>query len=572
MYSAVIPDGSPLGGCPIEARVDVTLDLVASGLDARFVEAGAALARAYNIVEKLIADLEGVTKALDRDAAARAVANMQRTAERLERLPQAMDARAQALATIEQAGKTVREQLLRVGRTLEFLRICGLNIKVAAGGRNGFSEFADAIFAKLDLSEKEIGGIRGELQELASVIPCVVEVDRALAAQCTILAADVPRRLAADALGLQAHLNGVAALSEGISAVARQIRAKLADALGAMQIGDITRQRLEHVATGYKMLVAAYPHDAPRSAADQAVEGHFLALLAAQLGETIDDFRHENQRLVESLRAIGPDVATMLAMQGDGGSHADGDAAFLDTLEHSVAEVSKVTTGLRDADSRSHALGSDTAMAVERLGHRLQVIHRVTGEVHNMAWNTDLRCYRMGREGNGLARIATEIRNFVGMLESISARIACDVGQLNASALAIAGSTSERVTGETLEQSLATIRDGALRMRENLSHLEADASLIASTLDEASVVVDCEKHFNKDLEAITRHFSSASLPLSEDDVGNEKHATPLLASMANIYTMAKERVIHQRMCHSMDESVMADAGPQIDDDMDDGLF
>lgn len=79
-----------------------------------------------------------MTKALDRDAAARAVANMQKTAERLERLPQAMDARAQALATIEQAGKTVREQLLRVGRTLEFLRICGLNIKAPPAAEMDF--------------------------------------------------------------------------------------------------------------------------------------------------------------------------------------------------------------------------------------------------------------------------------------------------------------------------------------------------------------------------------------------------------------------------------------------------
>ncbi|EIZ80628.1 methyl-accepting chemotaxis protein [Novosphingobium sp. Rr 2-17] len=567
MYSAAISDG-----CPIAVRVDATLDLVASGLDAHFVEAGTALARAYDIVEKLIADLEGVTDTLDCDAAARAVENMQMTAERLERLPQSMAARAEALATIEHAGMTVREQLVRVGRTLEFLRICGLNIKVAAGGRNGFAEFADAMFAKLDLSEKEISGIRSELQELASVIPRVVEVDRALAAQCAILAADVPRRLAADALGLQAHLNGVSALSEGISAVARQIRAKLGDALGAMQIGDITRQRLEHVATGYKMLVAAYPHDGPHSETDQAVEGHFLALLTAQLDETINDFRHENQRLVESLRAIGPDVAIMLAMQGDGGSHANGDAAFLDTLENSVAEVSKVTTGLRDADSRSHGLGSDTAMTVERLGQRLQVIHQVTGEVHNMAWNTDLRCYRMGREGNGLARVATEIRNFVRMLESISERVAFEVGKLNESALAIAGSTSKHVTGETLEQSLATIRDGALRMRENLSHLEADASLIGSILDDSAVAVDCEKHFAKDLEIISRHFCSLSLPMLSDEAEPAIHAAPLLDSMAQLYTMDKERVIHKKFSHSMDELGNADADPQLDDDLDDGLF
>lgn len=567
MYATVIPDA---GHAP--ARVDMVLDLVASGLDARFVDAGAALARAYDIVEKVIADLGGVADAIDRDAAARAVANMQQTAQRLERLPETMAARADALVTVEAAGKSVQAQILRVDRTLEFLRICGLNIKVAAGGRNGFSEFADAIFAKLDVSEKEISGIGRELSELISIIPSMNTIDRALAAECGVVIPGVPRRLAADALGLQEHLQGVAEVSEKISAVAHEIRAKLGDALGAIQIGDITRQRLEHVAAGYRLLIAEYPEGGLRAPSDQAVEGHVLALLSAQACEAIEDFRHESQRLVESLRAIVPEVVAMLALQNAGGPHAEGEAAFLDTLERSVAEVGKVTTGLRDADSRSHALGRETEITVKRLGDRLQIIHQVTSEVDNMAWNTDLRCYRMGREGNGLARIAAEIRSFVSTLTSISALVGSDVGRLNEAALAIAQSRSERVEGETLEQSLATIRDGAQRMRENLSHLEGDAGLVAKILDNAVDAVDCEATFKEQLDAIIAQFLTIARPLPDPETDLMVSAQPLLGQIAQLYTMAKERAIHQRFASLGGAANTTDAPAQIDEDLDDGLF
>ncbi|WP_404373675.1 hypothetical protein AB5I39_08490 [Sphingomonas sp. MMS24-J45] len=568
MYSATIPD---VGQAP--ASVDVALDLVANGLDARFVDAGAALARAYDIVEKVIAGLGGMTDALDREAATRAVANMQRTAERLERLPATMAARSDALATVEKAGKNVQDHIFRVGRTLEFLRICGLNIKVAAAGQNGFSEFADAIFVKLDVSESEIAAIGRELRHLVSLIPSVLTVDRTLAVECAVVVPNVPRRLAEDALGLQKHLDGVTTLSETIAAVARRIRGKLGDALGALQIGDITRQRLEHVATGYRMLLTVSGADREGDALDEVAEKHVLALLSAQTSDAIADFRLENQRLVDSLREIVPDVVDMLALHGDGGANTNGDAAFLETLEQRVAEVGKVTTGLRDADVRSHMLGQETAATVERLGQRLKIIHQVTNEVHNMAWNTDLRCYRIGRDGNGLARIAAEIRSFVGTLESISAQVAADVGRLETASRAIGRSQSDSGEEETLEQSLATIQNGARRMRENLSDFKDGAALVATILDEAVNAVDCETTFAASLDEIGERFQMIAQPQPEIEAELSEPAQALLNQIANLYTMAKERSVHHRFAPNS-ETIMTGGNPgsDDDDDEDDGLF
>jgi methyl-accepting chemotaxis protein len=297
-------------------------------------------------------------------------------------------------------------------------------------------------------------------------------------------------------------------------------------------------------------------------------------LLAAQAADAIDDFRQENRRLVQSLRAIGPDVAEMLALQTEGGSRGTGEAAFLQTLEKSVAEVGKVTTRLRDADSRSHALGAETATTVKGLGHRLQIIHQVTNEVHNMAWNTDLRCYHMGREGNGLARVAAEIRSFVSTLETISKLVASAVGRLNEAAQSIAAqSENQQATGETLGQSLETIREGARRISENLSNLDGDAGLVAKILSEAADAVDCEATFADSLDAIAQEFSRIARPATDLDAETSALAQGLLVPIAKLYTMAKERAIHQRFAPTdAGAGVTENASPPLEDDDDDGLF
>ncbi len=142
------------------SSVQATLSMLASGLDARFVQAGTALAGAYEIIERLIGSLEGVTNALDREAADAAVENMRLTADRLTQLPAIQQDRHRDLGAIREASKALCDQLAQVNRTLSFLRICGLNIKVAAAGAEEFSGFADNMFVRLDLGEEQLASFQ----------------------------------------------------------------------------------------------------------------------------------------------------------------------------------------------------------------------------------------------------------------------------------------------------------------------------------------------------------------------------------------------------------------------------
>jgi hypothetical protein len=560
--------------------VQATLSALASGLDARFVQAGNALAAAYEIIERLIGSLEGVTSALDREAADAAVENMRSTADRLTQLPAIQQDRHRDLGAIREASKALCDQLSQVNRTLSFLRICGLNIKVAAAGAEEFSGFADNMFVRLDLGEEQLSSFEREVKELAGRVATMVDAETLLAAECAKVIPQVPIKLAQDAVSLQQHQADTATLAARIADVARDIRSKVAAALGALQIGDITRQRLEHVSDGILSLASFMEEHADIGPAIEAVEARTLVLLAAQASDTIDDFQREARILTQSLRGIGPDATRLLALKDSGNTSQDSDGqSFLQVLEQGIAEVESVTGQLREADEHTDRLSNATSETAESLARRLKTVRKVQSDVEQMAWNTGLRCRRMGEDGLALAVIATEIRQFSNNLELVSDRISQTFDQLATAA----GSIRERRdhggkvdAGRALTESLASIRGGGERMRASLASLDGDASTVVAILRDSTDKVDCEAEIGAALtEAAIR---LAGLVRAEDELPEAAMAPlgEMLGRIARTYTMAREREVHKRFAPGGVDAAIEDEAPVVgesDDDLfDDALF
>jgi hypothetical protein len=551
------------------------LESVASGLDQRFVDAGRSLERAYDTVGNLIGSLESVTNALDRDAADRAVATMQANADQLASLPARQRTRQHSLDILQQASGTVQTEIGRVDRTLDLLKICGQYLKVAAAGAHGFAEFADAMVAELDVSEREIHEISKEVGQLASTVPCVVDVNRVLASECARLCPHVPDKLAADAIGLQQNQIEAARRAETIATIARDIRSKLSAAHGALQIGDITRQRLEHVAQACSLLGTAVDelNRAGDPAAASALEGQVMAMLAAQVADAAADLQKESRLLGGNFRAIATQVATMVAPHESSGVERTSDGAFLQLLEQSVADVDAVTAQLRDADMRSTELGSEASATVRRLGERLTTIHRVTSGVRIMAWNSDLRSFRMGREGDGLARIATEIRCAVNTLEAVSASIASAFEQLSDAADAIGSPPDgDEATAGSLPEALAVIRAGALLTRQGMSGLDRDAGVIHDIVAAMTSTLDCETAFAEPLARINAKLDALAMPLVEASQSISATGEQLFHAINALYTMARERQVHARFSPSQDQPEAEVAAMSEEADDCDGLF
>ena len=559
---------------------------LASGVDARFMHAGSALAQAYEIVERLIGSLEGIANALDREDAEAAIGNMRSTADRLASLPALQQERQRDMIAIGQAGKALRDQIAQIHRSLQFLRICGLNIKVAAAGAEEFSGFADTMFLRLDLGEAQLASFEQGIEQLAGKVASMIEAEQRLASECALVVPLVPIRLAEDAVALQQHQTETAERASQVADVARTIRVKLAAALGALQIGDITRQRLEHVADGFLLLEAFLEERAGSEgegdrAIGEAVRRRTLALLAAQAADAIADFRRDARLLTGSLREIAPDADRLLALRPDGGAAQDSDGhSFLHKLENGIAEIANVTGRLRAADEQSDRLGNATSDIAEGLSRRLEAVRKVQSDVEQMAWNTSLRCRRMGEDGLALAVIAGEIRQFSNTLQIVSEHVTRTFDQLTAAAISIRGQRDEvrMDAGRALVESLASIRSGGERTRASLASLDGDASAVAAILRDSTDQIDCDAAMGTVLEAASMRLA-AIVPPDEDLP--ESAAAPLAAMLAILhrsYTMAREREVHRGFAIDASDGTgeaETEAVPaEFDDDalFDDALF
>jgi len=570
MYQSDIAEAA-LDRAPSLTRAHATLVPLAAGLDARFVAAGNALARAYALVEALIAALGRVTNALDREAADAAVANLRATADRLERLPEIQGVRARGIGEIRDAGAALRKEVAQITRTLQFLRVCGLNIHVVSAGSREFAGFADQVVERLQVGESEINRIAAEIDTLLRGIGDTGEVDRQLATECARVIPHVPRQLAEDAEALQRHQREVAARAERVAHIANGVRARMATAIGALQIGDITRQRLEHIAEGVRLVQEQLPDDSVGVAASP-VAGHVIALLAAQAADTLETFRQEARLLAASLGEIGPGAAALLNLK-EGEAEDGEEAGFFHKLAASVADVDAVTQRLREADARSHELSVTTSATAESLGQRLRVVHKVTSDVHQMAWNTDLRSFRMGQAGSGLAVIASETRKFSDQLATVSTAIGSNFARLTTAAAAIRETDGAEGAdaGETLTASFACISGAGKRMREGLAGLGGEAVRIVEMVRETTASVDCESEVGAALEDAVADLTALGRPVSAPEGEAATELAVLLDRIAATYTMAREREVHRRLVLPGAGS-LAPAEPARDEPEDDGLF
>ena len=559
------------------AGIGTDLAMLAASLDARFVSAGTALANAYDIVERLVSSLEGVTNAMNRQAAMSAIETMRLTADRLTGLPLEQRRRQLGLDTIQTSSGELFQHLKQIRRTLSFLHVCGHNIKVAAAGADGFADFADHMFAKLEQAERQVDEFETEISQLGNSIGKMAAADRLLVHECSAVIPRVPQKLAADALALQQLQDSSAALAEQIAGLARDIRAKVAAALGALQIGDITRQRLEHISESIALLGAHVEEAGDDPAIGRYLAGRVTALVAAQAADTVADFLRESGTLSGSLRGIAPDAVRLAEMRKGGGSGGD-IQQVLQRLEQDTSEIAHVTRQLCAAEADSARLGHATSRAADSLIGRLKAVNRIQRDVEQMAWNTALQCRGLGADGRGLAVISQEIQSFSRRLAGIWDMVSQSFDRIDSAARTIGDAPPD--TDGMLLHALEAIRNGSASMEESLSGVDQDALQIGAMLRDTTDDIGCDAEIGPALTQAAEGLASLAHAVeieSEEDVAEsaQQSLAALMEQIAARYTMAREREVHRAFLPggaNDDTSEQADVSAEDDDLFDDGLF
>jgi len=525
-------------------------------IELKFLSAGEVLSDAVEGIGALITALDDLTCALDPAAIAATAQDLQDAAGKLTALPVHHLEQRTIVSELDQHRAGLGASLSDMRQSLAYMRAFTMNIKITAGGiaqaDAEFGIFAQEMSNRIETGRAEVDGLHRELEALQKPIANVTSHGATLAARCSELIPLVPDQLIESSNVIREHHNRIAAATASSAAVARDIRKKVGRILAALQIGDITRQRIEHVQAGLVMIDQLEPSVSPDRRA--RVCALVQRLMAEQLGDMMSDFDREVSEIVASMSGLASDARALLKLRdlayGEGGDSQNG---FLRTLaqrlEQATALVEEIEATEREVMKTGHASGD----AAQGLARRLAAIQTMKADVQYMALNTTLKSCRIGEAGRPLSTIAVELRSQAGYLEKIANQSLQTLNKL----IAAAGALIQERPGQegytcVAEEATAALGAAARRICDASDRTETDILRLAerggSVLDLLNRSIGrfgFQEEIGEALDRVAADLTQLAMdaaPCSEDIEGI---LSGVLAKLSASYTMAQERTVQE---------------------------
>jgi methyl-accepting chemotaxis protein len=534
-------------------RAHARLESARAVIESKFSSAGGLIENALNTQSQLLASLGVLEATLDPVAISRAIADLVSMSRRLEALDASIVARRQRLNELVRYRQTLAAQIADMEGSLRYLRVFAVNIKVTAAGTEAgaelFARFAQEMQEDIVGGAKQLAEFVARLDELSAKIARAEVQQKSLEVHAARVLRSVPAELSRDAGAIGHYHKEVARLTSRVRSLAQTIEGKMATALSALQVGDMTRQRVEHVQRGLTLLEEAeLGRDAERlePGARQQLRCSVQTLLTAQIDALHDDFVCDVNRLIKQLSEIGSSSVEILGLLGETQAppSSGGESAFR-SLERSLAGALALIESMDAASHEASALECDTRAAVDDLVTRVGDIQRLNESVQFIAINTTLRASRMGESGKPLHVVAQEVRLYADKMEDVAVHTLSVVESLGRSAAVEDGDTDLLAVKASLSDAVQRLGSAAEVIENEIAQGCRQAETVVAALGSASRNLGFDADVGEALREVSRCLeppSNASMPASGAALAQQE---AIFAALYGAYTMARERDVHQ---------------------------
>lgn len=548
------------------ARIAQRLEAARQVVEGRFLEAGDVLSRAVEGVGALIAGLDSMRGNLDADTVATTTTDLARAAEALKSLPDSLGQRRERVAELVKYGDRLAACIEEMRQHLAYLRVFAINIKITSGGIAAagpeFAIFAQEIYDCIDMGRSQLDAFASELAGLDHTLRGALSHEHGLARDCVALLPAVPDALTASATAIAGHHARIVEVAMSVATLARDVQKKVGGGLAALQIGDITRQRIEHVQAGLRFLdetpeIAALPPE-PRARAHAFTH----RLLGAQLASTAEDFHREVSRIGQNVIGMAADATELLRLRDLASGRTDGgETNFLRDLEGNVGQALDLVGDMTAGEQAAEDVSRSAAVSARDLSERIAGIQNIRADVQMMALNTTLKCSRIGETGKPLGVIAIELRQHAIHLEKSAGLTTSALEGLFAAAEAL-GQREAAQKGEDGKAAAAAhvLGDAVSRIGKAGDGVE---SALAAVARQGAEVVDMLRRaaerfdFHKQIGSVLDAAAGQLLDMAGDgEIATADIAgalRPLVDRLAKQYTMAQEREVHRALTEGLGE-------------------
>ncbi|MET0437305.1 MAG: hypothetical protein ABW043_07410, partial [Devosia sp.] len=521
-------------------------------IEEAFVSVGSRLSEGAAMLNRLTRQFEALPAALQGEEVSEASSQLRAVARTALQLTEDFAKEKADLTRLVQVVSAANSPIGELRRTVKMIGIVSINARVTAAGIVGdsddFEVFTTDISTLSDSARSTIHEFSMVYRQLVTEVAQAAgqrdRFDAAHAHTLTELAHNLDETLEA----LDRQRQSAVASSAETGRVSRQIVGRIGSAVMALQVGDSTRQRLEHVEAGLDCLADIVGSD--EALGDEALTA--LSLLEQeQLRATAADFAGEVGEAEQALQALASDAGTIMArsrnLYGDG----DNEASALTVLS---AQLRVATEILRDCEmerSKLEAVAAAVQQTVSILLGHVAAVQDIESNMRLVSLNAAVRCAQLGPRGASLTVIASQLRELT--TETVVAAEAA-MAQLD-EASALAGAFGAAAGGDNagqigrLEQQANHAMTLLTRLDEGLSaameSLNADGPKVIAQLQAAARGIDGQSRLAENMDDIAMQIAALSSEAMPDALAEE--LTPVLERLRKTYTMEAERQIHTRL-------------------------
>ncbi|MBJ7535764.1 hypothetical protein JDN40_16780 [Rhodomicrobium vannielii ATCC 17100] len=463
----------------------------------------------------------------------------------------------------------LKDPLDDLGNAVRMLGLIALNARVVAAGIDAGHEDLAAFVAEMtDIGRDARATVRSILDIHTRVCQTVASAKQGHLAfnreQAKIMAT-ISERLRADLATIELQQGRAAAHATRSGQLTSAISARIGDAIAAMQIGDSTRQRLEHVEDILGSI---------KDRADDDTQAMLFRLAALQLASTNEDFVTEVGALSSALDGTRRDAEAVLE---EGRERAD---EILADSSHALTALGKNLQSIvpllqQDAEMRraGRKLGEETADAMQEMLGQMDAIEATEHVVQLLRLNMAIRCTRLGESAHGLRVIAAELGAVAKSARSAATRMRQILTHLKHTVEAAREGAARLGVHEVNGDPMAAARllEAVLgRVKQEALNLKRAGPKTIGVLDEAAERV---RHCADGQNVWPDLISTLTFAAGERDFANLTVDLERLAAIRSRYTMHKERVIHDQACGGATvSSDCIDTQEEAGEDLDSLLF
>lgn len=551
-------------------------------IDGAFVSVGSRLAECADILSRLTETFETLPVDLEGSDLTEATDRLAVVGRRAGEIAVSLGAEQADLNRLVEALRSAAHPISELRRTVKMMGIVAINARVVAA--SVVSETEDFGVFTTDIAQLSESAATTIQRFSRTYEALTVVVGEAATARAGFEAAhrDTLSTLAVELASDLAEVTEQRLTSVRSSAVTGQMSRAIADKVAttvmALQVGDATRQRVEHVEAALRDLAASILPDGAREAehrgaASRSLSSPITELQRQQLAGARESLALEMASGAEALTRLADDVGAVL----EHARQVYGSAENRSALSELHGAVRRAVTVLRDCESEREKLDRVAVAVSETVGvllNHVEAVQEIEYKMRLVSLNAAVKCAQLGPRGRALDVIAQQLRTLTGETV-VSAHEAVErlnqAAQFSAAFTNATGAGAGRVGDLEREAaaSLTQLEAVGMRMKKALVELYDDGPRVAERLNQA--VDNLANH-----GAISEAFSDIELSIAALDAGQPEGAETVhpeleafLVMLRKRYTMDAERRVHDAFTGV---EVAPEPVPESSDALDDLFF